>query len=45
VSASRDATILAEEGLRVLTAQLAQEDPLRGRRAVRGLMLNAVRRA
>jgi hypothetical protein len=41
VTASRDATTLLEEGLRVLAAQLSQDDPERGRRVVQGLMLNA----
>jgi hypothetical protein len=41
--ARRDATILLEEGLRVLAAQIAQEDPQRGWRVVRGLALNAQR--
>ena len=40
---SRDAAILLEEGLRVLTAQIAQEDPQRGWRVICGLALNARR--
>jgi hypothetical protein len=40
---SRDALILLEEGPRVLVQQLIQDDPERGWRAVRGLMLNAAR--
>jgi hypothetical protein len=40
---SRDAVILLEEGLRVLIHQIMQDDPERGGRVVRGLMVNAER--
>jgi hypothetical protein len=38
---SRNAVILLEQGPRVLVHQLAQDDPERGWRVRRGLMINA----
>jgi hypothetical protein len=43
VSASHDATVLLEEGLRVLVAEMAENDPIRGRKAVTGRIASAQR--
>lgn len=43
MSASRNATMLVEQGMRVLIHQLMQDDRERQQRVITGLAFNAVR--